>query len=215
MESGTLQDPRNAIDRSMAYIREVYTKAETDEQALGRLACGWLLATFLALNSGGLITVLGSAGRIENAAVVGLLFLAGMVAALATGISGLIAIGLVAKQSTAVVTHLRDYSVENYYGDYADKLKELLDPSPDKWLVIPILCAIMSGILAIAGVIVAYASFEPSGRANDRRCLAIQRDMLSAEPRRDDGPDLFQALGCRPQGEGSVYASPVARKASS
>lgn len=42
--------------------------------------------------------------------------------------------------------------------------------------------------------------------ANDRRCLAIQRDMLSARPRRTDGPDLFQALGCRPQGEGSVYA---------
>lgn len=44
------------------------------------------------------------------------------------------------------------------------------------------------------------------GRANDRRCLAIQGDMLSAQPRRADGPDLFQALGCRPQGEGSVYA---------
>jgi hypothetical protein len=45
-----------------------------------------------------------------------------------------------------------------------------------------------------------------AARVNDRRCLAIQRDMLSAHPRRTDGPDLFQALGCRPQGEGSVYA---------
>lgn len=43
-------------------------------------------------------------------------------------------------------------------------------------------------------------------RANDRRCLAIQHDMLSARPRRTDGPDLFQALSCRAQGEGSVYA---------
>lgn len=49
---------------------------------------------------------------------------------------------------------------------------------------------------------------EQSGRANDKRCLAIQRDMLSSQPRRADGPDLFQALGCRPQGEGSVYAQP-------
>ena len=46
----------------------------------------------------------------------------------------------------------------------------------------------------------------PDVRANDRRCLAIQRDMLSAHPRRPDGPDLFQSLGCRPQGGDSVYA---------
>lgn len=39
-----------------------------------------------------------------------------------------------------------------------------------------------------------------------RRCLAIQHDMLSAQPHRDDGPELFQALGCRPQGAGSVFA---------
>jgi hypothetical protein len=44
--------------------------------------------------------------------------------------------------------------------------------------------------------------------ANGRRCIAIQRDMLSAMPRRADGPDLFRALGCRPQGEGNVYAAP-------
>ena len=47
-----------------------------------------------------------------------------------------------------------------------------------------------------------------SAHANDERCLAIQRDMLSARPRRTDGPDLFQALDCRAQGEGSVFAVP-------
>jgi hypothetical protein len=47
-----------------------------------------------------------------------------------------------------------------------------------------------------------------AARANDRRCLAIQHDMLRARPQRADGADLFQALGCRPQGEGSVYALP-------
>lgn len=34
---------------------------------------------------------------------------------------------------------------------------------------------------------------------NDRRCAVIERDMLSAQPIRSDGPDLFQALGCRPR----------------
>jgi hypothetical protein len=47
-----------------------------------------------------------------------------------------------------------------------------------------------------------------SASANDRRCLAIQRDMLSAHPRKPDGPALFQAFGCRPQGEGSVMVPP-------
>ena len=48
--------------------------------------------------------------------------------------------------------------------------------------------------------------------ANDRRCLAIQRDMLAAQPRRRDDAELFRAFGCRPQGEGSVYARPVTNR---
>lgn len=62
--------------------------------------------------------------------------------------------------------------------------------------------------LVLAGLVaspVMNASLSDS-RANDRRCLAIQRDMLSSMPLRSDGPDLFQALGCRPQGDGNVYA---------
>ena len=53
---------------------------------------------------------------------------------------------------------------------------------------------------------------KQSVHANDHRCLAIQHDMLSAHPRRSDSPDLFQALGCRPQGSGGVYAPPTARE---
>lgn len=57
-------------------------------------------------------------------------------------------------------------------------------------------------------ILVAQRVASNDSNANDRRCMAIQLDMLSARPRRADGPDLFQALGCRPQGEGSVYAVP-------
>lgn len=49
-------------------------------------------------------------------------------------------------------------------------------------------------------------------RANDKRCAAVQMDMLSAHPRRADSPDLFQALGCRPQGQGGVSAPPTDRE---
>jgi hypothetical protein len=44
--------------------------------------------------------------------------------------------------------------------------------------------------------------------SNVRRCAAIQQDMLAARPRRDDSAELFQALGCRPQGDGNVFAPP-------
>lgn len=74
--------------------------------------------------------------------------------------------------------------------------------------------AIAQGLQLAAGAIALIFAFGQASDArnvNDRRCLAIQRDMLSAQPRRDDGPDLFQALGCRPQGEGSVYATPPKR----
>jgi hypothetical protein len=38
-----------------------------------------------------------------------------------------------------------------------------------------------------------------SAADNDRRCWRIEREMLSAHPRRTDLPDVFTALGCRPQ----------------
>jgi hypothetical protein len=64
-------------------------------------------------------------------------------------------------------------------------------------------------LLGLGGLIALALAFGVAGderKTNDRRCLAIQRDMLSAMPLREDGPDLFQALGCHPQGSGSVYA---------
>lgn len=47
---------------------------------------------------------------------------------------------------------------------------------------------------------------------NDKRCLSIQRDMLSAHRRIEDGPDVFQALGCRPQGSGIIRVKPTDRE---
>jgi len=67
------------------------------------------------------------------------------------------------------------------------------------------------GLGAGALALLSYSFGEAGNDAvsNDRRCLAIQRDMLSAHPRKPDGPALFQAFGCRPQGEGSVMVAPT------
>ncbi len=70
--------------------------------------------------------------------------------------------------------------------------------------------AIATGIatlLAIgSGLLIIYVGHETDQTisANTARCRIIQDDMLTATPRRTDGPDLFQALGCQPQGDGTV-----------
>lgn len=68
------------------------------------------------------------------------------------------------------------------------------------------IAAVLGASAACVSAYLDWKGVTPSTTANERRCLAIQLDMLSARPRRADSPDLFQALGCRPQGDGSVYA---------
>lgn len=79
------------------------------------------------------------------------------------------------------------------------------DEQPHGW--VGILLTRLFGYGAIVFAVWWVSDWTKSARANDRRCLAIQRDMLSSMPLRSDDPDLFQALGCRPQGEGSVFAA--------
>lgn len=55
----------------------------------------------------------------------------------------------------------------------------------------------------------AYLTYDAckASESNDARCRVIQHDMLSANPIRSDGPDLFAALQCRPTGDESVSVS--------
>lgn len=63
-------------------------------------------------------------------------------------------------------------------------------------------------LLFLASVAIFGFGFEFEDTSNLSRCTALQGDMLSARPRRQDAADLFQALGCRPRGGGSVFAPP-------
>ena len=67
--------------------------------------------------------------------------------------------------------------------------------------MIAVLLAVAVGSLVTFEGGVADAAIQ----ANIRRCALIQQDMLAASPSRNDGPDLFQALGCKPQGDGTVH----------
>lgn len=76
-----------------------------------------------------------------------------------------------------------------------------------RWLRIAVIAAAVS-LCGMGAQRILSPAFD-ADRANTRRCLALQRDMLSAQPRKPDGPALFQAFGCRAQGEGSVMVPPT------
>lgn len=83
-------------------------------------------------------------------------------------------------------------------------------PKPWRWGGIGAGCL---ALLIMAWQAVPFVqSIQVTASANDRRCLAIQRDMLSARRRMSDGPDVFQALGCRPQGTGMIRVKPTDRE---
>lgn len=66
-----------------------------------------------------------------------------------------------------------------------------------------------ASLVALAAVASETYGRTKESLSNNGRCLAIQKDMLAARPRRTEAPDLFQALGCKPQGGGNVYAPPL------
>ncbi len=159
-------------------------------------AFGWIAATVLALNAGGLATSLSLLDRLANpfgtAAffLVGVLMLVGSGGSFATG-AGLHVVAL------------------DRHEDGKDSRVGSIDPlsAGDFLMAASGLLVFLALASFLLGCAFGYSGFKID-RANEMRCLAIQRDMLSAQPRRSDGPDLFQALGCKPQGEGSVYATP-------
>ena len=46
---------------------------------------------------------------------------------------------------------------------------------------------------------------------NDNRCFRIENEMLSTKPPRDDLPELYQALGCRPISTLYMMKAPAGR----
>ena len=69
------------------------------------------------------------------------------------------------------------------------------------------------GLLALAGATILMVELTAAAvhsAANDRRCEQVQADMIGPKPQRPDGPDLFQALRCRPQGRSPIALPPRA-----
>ncbi|WP_426255823.1 hypothetical protein [Sphingomonas sp. DC2300-3] len=77
---------------------------------------------------------------------------------------------------------------------------------PPRWSIASAVIGLVLFVIAGAILLPATSNAAAAAKANERRCLAIQKDMLSSLPLRANDADVFQALGCKPQGAGSVYA---------
>lgn len=57
-----------------------------------------------------------------------------------------------------------------------------------------------AGLLGYLGIAWTMMDASKQSTINDERCATVQADMLAPNPVRGDSADVFQALGCRPQG---------------
>lgn len=189
----------NDISDRIAQAKERNELSPVSADSLSRLRnhvvsiVGWIAATIVALNAGGLATAIGMIEHLDHPFLISSGFFSGLMFML----------------SGAVCAIAASFDHMNYLGKTADARssgdEETVVERRTTYLTATAgltVLALLSFIITAFSVVVDYRQ----DKANNRRCLVIQRDMLSAQPRRADGPDLFQALGCRAQGEGSVYA---------
>lgn len=68
-------------------------------------------------------------------------------------------------------------------------------------------------VVSLVALLACLADAALTESANSQRCAAIQQDMLSAHPRLANGPAVFEALACGPDGFGaSIFVPPTDRE---
>lgn len=170
---------------------------------------GWLTGSFAAFNAAAFAVTLSNLDKLYYPRATLAFFAAGLASTFITAVSYALAQHWQLADTTALIDQLEvkaeERDKDQLYADL-DKFRSISD-----YLNLPVGIGTVAVVIAAIGTGVFAVGFHAADPENLRRCAAIQLDMLSAKPRRPDGPDLFQALGCHPQGGGSVYAP--ARKA--
>ena len=157
----------------------------------------WLTASLLAVNgAGGLaaLTLLKEGGS----SVPGAFFGTGLLLALLSGaalqeIYNRISIPMIDQDNywtSVVIDGTRDCDIE---ADLDSQTKTIM-----RFAFIPPTLGWGSGISFIAGAVSLGISAADIGATSSATCLVLERDMLSARPRRSNAPEMFQALGCKP-----------------
>jgi hypothetical protein len=155
----------------------------------------WMIASLLLINAGALAAVAQSMGATQVAETSAWWFLIGVICSITCG---LVTWGHAQWIALRVMSPMANplWIVRPGY------LKPISREAM-RWVYGALMLAVLAGFASLAcfvlGVTELQAERAPIASANDKRCLAIQRDMLSARPRHADNPAIFGALGCRPQ----------------
>lgn len=170
----------------------------------------WLSAALLTLNGGGMLATVGAIERLDDPLYATICFCLGILFVMLNGV----VIQHVAAAGIPPVRELANYWRAVSHTGIHDEVAEQKLTSPidraNRWSWIAPLCGWISAGFFLAGVWALATGIADSDADNGRRCVAIQRDMLSARPLRTDDAVIFTALGCKPHGAGSVYARPRA-----
>jgi hypothetical protein len=193
-----------AARREVEFLTQ-YRAASLD-QAVSIIS--WLIASMLAINGAGVLAVSG-AGRLESGGTwAAVLYVLGVLAALACGYFVQQANVQLAQPIGDLISYFslvaEEPSVETDHGKETKGHARIIAKAA--W---PRRAALAISLLAfLAGSVVFTASSRPS-HAETRRCSDVQNRMLVDRHGHDTWTQVFQALGCHPQGEGSVYAPPL------
>lgn len=173
-------------------------------------ASKWLSAALLTINGGGMLATVGAIERLDDPYYATVFFCLGILFVMLNGV-------VIQHFAAAGIPHVR--ALANYWravshtGIYDEAAEQRLVAPIDRanrWNWIAPLCGWISASFFLAGVWALATGIADSDVDNGRRCVAIQRDMLSARPLRIDDAAIFTALGCKPHGAGSVYVRPRA-----
>jgi hypothetical protein len=160
----------------------------------------WLSASLLAINGAGGLAALALVRDHGGSVLPPVLFGLGMLLALLSGtalqeIYNNLAEPLLEHDNywtSVVIDGVRD-------GDIEEKL-EAETKKGRRFSYIPPLLGWCSGISFIAGSIALALASGSIGSASKAACLSLEQDMLQAKPQRPNGPELFNALGCKASG---------------
>lgn len=182
-----IEDLRPNVTEAIAFVRSA-------KERLG----SWLGASVAAYNAGGIIAALSVIKDTDDRGWSLTAFGVALMLCFGTGLAVLIATDSIETDLDAVSDRIAKLTEQDLVSDsFTAALQKLT------WHQAKYYPAIFLGLAAVSLSVIAsvlFVIFLPvENKTDQRRCAMVEREMMRGQPRRSDLPDLFQALGCRPQ----------------
>lgn len=158
----------------------------------------WLASSIVGFNAGGIILTASIADRVADADFVIICYGLALMACFATACVYLLATHSLGNKVSAVHRILlRGDSSVLATQEFEDALDKVDVETPE--YAPAVLVGVVACLMTCYSTYVLMSSLRFSTDADRARCAVIEREMMRGTPRRGDLPDVFQALGCRPQ----------------